>query len=152
MRFATIADLPEAHQGEAMRQMKAQTDQAKTEARRELDTALRDSLSRLFLAHWQRNGLPPLEREHRFCVDRKWRFDFALVEQRIAVEVDGGTRQNGRHNRAGGYAKDAEKINAAQGLGWTVFRFSDVMLKEGNEAMDRYLQPIRQIIKERTEN
>ncbi len=37
MRFATIADLPEAHQGEAMRQMKAQKDQAKTEARRQLD-------------------------------------------------------------------------------------------------------------------
>ncbi len=148
MRFATIADLPEAHQGEAMRQMEAQKDQAKTEARRELDTALRDSLSRLFLAHWQRNGLPPLAREHRFCADRKWRFDFALVEQQIAVEVDGGTRQNGRHNRAAGYAKDAEKINAAQGLGWTVFRFSDVMLKEGNEAMDRYLQPIRQRLEE----
>ena len=64
----------------------------------------------------------------------------------IAIEIDGGTRQRGRHNRAEGYAKDAEKINTAQGMGWTVFRFSDVMLKEGQDAMDAHLQPIRERI------
>lgn len=121
--------------------------QDKTEARRQLERAQRESLSRLFLAHWQRNELPDLTPEYRFHESRKWRFDFCLPEHKIAIEIDGGTWQNGRHNRAKGYAADAEKINAAQGLGWTVFRFSDVMLKQGQEAMDAYLQPIKDILK-----
>ncbi|MBX3050835.1 MAG: hypothetical protein KF753_05135 [Caldilineaceae bacterium] len=120
--------------------------QSRTEARKRLDRAVRESLSRLFLAHWKRNELPALTPEYRFHPDRRWRFDYALPEQRIAVEVEGGTWQNGRHNRAKGYAKDAEKYNAAQGLGWQVFRFSDVMIKEGREAMDGYLKPIKERI------
>jgi very-short-patch-repair endonuclease len=120
--------------------------QPSTEARRELEKALRGRLSETFLAHWERNGLPALTPEYRFHSERKWRFDYALPEQRIAVEVEGGTWQNGRHNRAKGYAKDAEKYNEAQGLGWTVFRFSDVMIRDGQEAMDAYLKPIKERI------
>jgi very-short-patch-repair endonuclease len=120
--------------------------QSRTEARQQLDRALRGRLSETFLAHWQRNELPALTPEYQFHPERRWRFDYALPEQRIAVEVEGGTWQNGRHNRAKGYAKDAEKYNAAQGLGWTVFRFSDVMIREGQEAMDAYLKPIKERI------
>lgn len=127
-------------------QMVDEPAQDKTEARKQLDRAMRESLSRLFLAHWQRNELPELTPEYQFHPERRWRFDYALPEQRIAVEVEGGTWQNGRHNRAKGYAKDAEKYNAAQGLGWTVFRFSDLMIREGQEAMDAYLKPIKERI------
>ena len=122
--------------------------QEPTQARRQLERAQRESLSRLFQAHWERNELPALTKEYRFHESRKWRFDFCLPDKMIAIEIDGGTWQNGRHNRAKGYAADAEKINAAQGLGWTVFRFSDVMLKQGQEAMDAYLKPIRERIAE----
>jgi very-short-patch-repair endonuclease len=122
--------------------------QPKTEARRELEKAIKESLTRLFLAHWERNELPKLTPEYRFHPTRKWRFDYALPDLMIAIEIDGGTRQQGRHNRADGYAKDAEKINTAQGMGWIVFRFSDVMLKEGRDAMDVYLQPVKDAIGE----
>lgn len=117
-----------------------------TDAKRELAKAIRESLTRLFLAHWQRNELPELQAEYHFHPSRKWAFDYALPEQMIAIEVDGGTRQQGRHNRAEGYAKDAVKINTATGMGWRTFRFSDVMIKEGPDAMDFYLQPIRELL------
>jgi len=117
-----------------------------TDAKRELAKAIRESLTRLFLAHWQRNELPELQTEYHFHPHRLWRFDYALPDHKIAIEIDGGTRQQGRHNRAEGYAKDAEKINAATGLGWRVFRFSDVMIKKGPDAMDGYLQPVRELL------
>src|SRR3990167_7310950 len=113
--------------------------QNKTEARQELERAVRESLSRTFIAHWERNGLPALTPEYRFHPVRRWRFDFALPVYKIAIEVDGGTRKLGRHNRAEGYAKDAEKLNQAAAEGWAVFRFSDIMIKEGQDAMDGYL-------------
>jgi len=119
--------------------------QFKTDARRELERAQRESLSRLFLAHWKRHELPELTMEYQFHPVRKWRFDFCLIDKRVAIEIHGGTRKQGRHNRAEGFARDREKMNAAQLLGWRVFEFSDVTLRD-REAMDRQLQQISEII------
>ena len=66
-----------------------------------------------------------------------WRFDFAWVDQRIAVEIDGGNRMAainpltglpvavGRHTQA----EDYRKINAAQARGWQVYRYTLDMLR-----------------------
>ena len=61
--------------------------------------------------------------EHRFHPTRRWRFDFAFVAQRLAVEVEGGVWTGGRHTRGYGYAADCEKYNEATRLGWRVLRF-----------------------------
>lgn len=60
--------------------------------------------------------------EHPFCSRRKWRFDFALPDQKVAIEIDGGAWVAGRHNRPVGFERDIEKLNAAAFHGWTVFR------------------------------
>ncbi len=86
-------------------------------------------LERHFETVWRQLGGPELEPEYRFHGKRKWRFDFALPEQKIAIEVEGGIWQNGRHNRAAGYTKDCEKYNAAALAGWRVFRFTSPMVK-----------------------
>jgi len=68
------------------------------------------------------------EREYRFNSARRWRFDFALVDHKIAVEVEGATWAAGRHTRGAGYAKDCEKYNSAACLGWTVLRYTSDMV------------------------
>lgn len=65
---------------------------------------------------------PELVREHRFHPPRRWRFDFAHLETRTAIEIEGGTWTGGRHTRGAGFVADAEKYNAAALAGWTVFR------------------------------
>lgn len=67
-------------------------------------------------------------REHVFHPTRKWRFDFAFVEPKIAVEIEGF----GRHQRMGGFATDMEKYNAAAKLGWRVLRFTTAMAVRGD--------------------
>jgi hypothetical protein len=67
-------------------------------------------------------GLPRPVTEHKFHDDRKWKFDFAWVEQLVALEVEGGIWIVGRHNRPVGMLKDMEKYNAAAVLGWRVLR------------------------------
>lgn len=69
-------------------------------------------------------SLPKSVREHRFHPTRRWRFDIAWPEYKIAVEIDGGVWTNGRHTRGSGYVKDLEKFNAAAKLGWRVFKFT----------------------------
>lgn len=70
-------------------------------------------------------------RELKFHPTRKWRFDFAWPERWLAVEIDGGTWVNGRHNRPQGMKADAEKMNAAVLAGWRVLRFTREHVKSG---------------------
>jgi len=74
-------------------------------------------------------------REYRFSPPRRWRFDFAYPARMLAVEVDGGTWVQGRHNRGAGMKADAEKMNAAALAGWRVLRFTREHIKSG-EALD----------------
>ncbi|CAB4152721.1 hypothetical protein UFOVP602_21 [uncultured Caudovirales phage] len=71
--------------------------------------------------------LKPTE-EHQFCGDRKWRFDFAFVDLKIAVEIEGGIHNGGAHTRAKGFVEDCEKYNRAALEGWTVLRYAGSML------------------------
>ena len=60
--------------------------------------------------------------EHRFHETRKWRFDYAIPDMRIALEVEGGVWTGGRHTSSAGFIKDMEKYNRAALLGWLVLR------------------------------
>jgi very-short-patch-repair endonuclease len=62
------------------------------------------------------------EAEYRFAPPRRWRFDYALVEQRVAIEVEGGVWTRGRHTRGSGFVKDMEKYSEAAALGWLLIR------------------------------
>lgn len=61
--------------------------------------------------------------EYKFYSKRRWRFDFAWPEIKLAVEVQGGIYVNGRHARGAALEQEYEKLNAAQILGWTVLLF-----------------------------
>lgn len=71
------------------------------------------------------------EREHRFHPTRKWRFDLAWPELKLAVEVDGGTWVQGRHNRGSSIEKEYEKGAEAAILGWRVIHVSNHMVDDG---------------------
>lgn len=61
-------------------------------------------------------------KEYRFHPTRKWRFDYAIPEYKIALEVEGGVWTRGRHTSPKGFLGDIEKYNTATLMGWRVFR------------------------------
>jgi very-short-patch-repair endonuclease len=67
-----------------------------------------------FLTLWRAFGYT--ERQpiaaYQFAWPRRWRFDFAFIAERVAVEMDGRD-------------SDREKLNQAAALGWRVLRFSN---------------------------
>lgn len=69
----------------------------------------------------ERTGFTPIP-EFKFHPFRRWRFDFAIRELGIAIEVEGGVWTYGRHNRADGFLRDMEKYNAAAARGWRILR------------------------------
>lgn len=84
----------------------------------------------------QAAGLPEPEREFRFHPVRRWRFDYAWALAHLAVEIEGGTWQGGRHSRGAGYEQDAEKQNTALALGWRLLRYTPGMLKDADLVVD----------------
>ena len=67
------------------------------------------TLERRWELLWKQAGGPELVREHRFAAPRRWRFDFAHLGTKTAIEIEGGTWSGGRHTRGSGFVKDAEK-------------------------------------------
>lgn len=61
--------------------------------------------------------------EWYFHPTRKWRFDYAYPELKIAIEIDGGLFTGGRHSGGVGQYKDMEKCNMATIMGWSVLHY-----------------------------
>lgn len=76
----------------------------------------------VFLALLKANQLPKPEQEYRFHPVRKWRFDYAFPDKKLALEVEGGVWIQGRHTRGSGFVRDVQKYNAASCLGWRLLR------------------------------
>lgn len=87
-------------------------------------------------------GLPEPVLEHAFHVPRgdekrrRWRFDMAWPELRVACEVEGGTFARGasRHTTAVGYGRDCLKYSMAAIQGWIVVRADAPMIRDGTAA------------------
>jgi hypothetical protein len=60
--------------------------------------------------------------EYKFHPTRKWRFDYCFVDQKVAIETEGGVFSGGRHTRGVGFMKDMEKYNEGQRMGYYVLR------------------------------
>ena len=93
------------------------------------------------------SGLPePLwgDKEHRFHPERRWRFDFAWPDYKLAVELEGGTYSHGkqkdgkqlksRHLTPTGFYNDCHKYAEAAILGWLVIR-ADAKMVKNQEAL-----------------
>jgi len=76
-------------------------------------------------------GLPMPVKEYRFHPKRRWRFDYAWPEYKVAIEIEGGAWIYGRHTRAKGFVNDMEKYNEAVLLGWRVLRYTPEQIKAG---------------------
>lgn len=86
---------------------------------------------RAFTTLWQQlypDLLPPAP-EYRFDLGRGWRFDFAWPVALVAVEIEGGGYNRGRHHRPQGFEDDCAKYNHATAVGWRVFRLTPSMLE-----------------------
>ena len=84
--------------------------------------------------------------QYKFADDRKWLFDFAIPEHKIAIECQGGLFMWGRHNRGASLINEYEKINTANVMGWTVLYATD---KEGPVQIRIVAQIVSDLIDEK---
>ena len=75
---------------------------------------------------------PPLK-ELMFAksIGRKWRFDYAWVDELLAVEYEGIYAGKSRHLTVQGFTEDCIKYDTAVILGWRVLRVTAPMVDSG---------------------
>jgi hypothetical protein len=69
-----------------------------------------------------------LVREYRAVPPRRYRWDYAAVEARVLIEINGGTWGRGGHSTGRGIQRDYEKLNLAIAAGWRQFNLSGDMI------------------------
>lgn len=80
-------------------------------------------------------GLPEPVPEYQFTPHRRWRLDWAYIEQKIGIEYQGGNYTGkGGHNTISGMAGDYEKLSGAAMLGWCVFLVDSATVRNGRAA------------------
>lgn len=97
----------------------------------------------------EREGIPNhYEIEHKFHKTRRWRFDFAWINERVALEVEGGIWKGkaGAHTSGKGYTANCEKYNTAVCEGWKVLRVTASQIKDGS-----MIEWLRSMLKTETE-
>jgi len=168
MRYDSVDDLPPALREQAKEKLGlGRTPMAAPAPKR---AAEKSELMACFDALLATRGrdLPKPIAEHLFADEvvpvlvpkrRKFRLDRAWCEQRVAVEIDGGTfgrpvrchrchvavravkqgglpggivRTGGRHTQGEGYDRDCVKRNLAQALGWVVLHVTGTMMRSGD--------------------
>ena len=68
--------------------------------------------------------IPNYVEELEFHPERKFRFDWAIPTENIAIEYEGVFSKKSRHTTVNGYTEDCVKYNEAIKLGWKVLRYT----------------------------
>ena len=94
-----------------------------------------------FFQALQKLDIPIPTKEYQFHHKRKWRFDYAFIDYKMAIEVEGGIWIQGRHTRPQGYINDMEKYNEANLMGWKIIRVApkDLLKRETIDLIKRGL-------------
>ncbi len=93
-----------------------------------------DVLNDLFETQIKAINLPyKYVREYIACPPRQFRWDYAFIEKKILIEINGGTwgRKRTGHTSGVGVRRDYEKNNVAVSHGWTVYYFTSDWVYKG---------------------
>lgn len=104
----------------------------------------KEKLERAFLKAWQNYGTGQgiaqqyvVKSKRHQTPERKlaktYKIDFAFQELKLAIEIQGGTYRNGRHNRGKGYAEDRKRIRDLQYMDWVVLEYTTDDLQPGTK-------------------
>ena len=93
-------------------------------------------LEDLFAMQLDAAGLGGYVREFRAIPGRKFRFDFCFKQERLLIEINGGTFTKGGHSSGLGLRRDYEKLRLAQDHGWKVYPFDAQAVRSG-EAVEQ---------------
>lgn len=97
-----------------------------------LPVPYRDQYFMFFRLIRENPSIPDPVEEFKFHPTRKWRIDLCWPEQKLALEIEGGTfmDKGGHRGSIKGYVKDMEKYNTLSILGYSLLRFTPQQMEK----------------------
>lgn len=86
-------------------------------------SSTKDEMELILMALEKSKAIPKYTKEFQFS-DRKYRFDFAFPENKLAIEYEGLVSEKSGHTTLKGYTKDCSKYNLATLMGWKILRYT----------------------------
>lgn len=77
-------------------------------------------------------GYPRPKPQAQLIPERRYRIDYAFLEARLAVEIQGQIWRKGGHTSGRGITRDAEKYNALTCIGWKLLIITPEMINDGS--------------------
>lgn len=74
---------------------------------------------------------------------RKFRFDYAFPDIKLAIEYEGINSKNSRHTNIKGYTNDCIKYNLATLNGWHVLRYTCINITDAYNDINQFVQSIK---------
>jgi hypothetical protein len=81
----------------------------------------------------------PFAKEYKFMPDRRFRMDYAIIEQKIGIEYEGIMSEKSGHTNIKGYTSNAQKYNIATIDGWKILRYTALNYMEINSDLHKLL-------------
>jgi len=73
--------------------------------------------------------------QYAFAPGRRYRLDFAFVDEKVGIELQGGLRSGGAHARPDGILRDYDKSNLATASGWRVLHYATSHIEDDPESV-----------------
>jgi hypothetical protein len=87
----------------------------------------------------QHDMIPEYVTEHQFDDKRRFRFDWAIPELKLAIEYEGIFSEKSGHTTVNGYTKDVKKYNLATIQGWKVLRYTALNYSDLAQDLELFL-------------
>jgi hypothetical protein len=87
----------------------------------------------------QHDMIPEYVTEHQFDDKRRFRFDWAIPDLKLAIEYEGIFSEKSGHTTVNGYTKDVKKYNLATIQGWKVLRYTALNYSDLAQDLELFL-------------
>lgn len=84
----------------------------------------KNTIEFILMSFKQKGMISNFVTEHQFDSIRKFRFDWAIIDLKLAIEYEGIISEKSRHTSLDGFSKDCTKYNLAIANGWRVLRYT----------------------------
>ena len=103
----------------------------------------RTEVEDLLESQMQEAGLAGFVREYQAIEGRRFKWDFAFVEDRLLIEVQGAVWVKGGHSTGVGITRDCEKFSIASANKWFTIPVTTDHVKNGKalEWIKQFLTP-----------
>ncbi len=109
---------------------KMETTEIKPKTKIEKVSVEKNTIEFILMSFKQKELITDFVTEHKFDSVRRFQFDWAIIDLKIAIEYEGIISEKSRHTSMDGFSNDCVKYNLAIANGWKVLRYTAINCKD----------------------